>query len=206
LFFCRRTPAPQLSSTPTILTFSSIEDFKARLNTYGIDCDSWTVKPETLFEEIQKGEATLEVVDGVLVRKISVVSVRCFYTDHNGERFYLNEDRQILANGDERVRPYDFVSETMKSGERIEDAAIRALSEELDTRDSRLQFMRLPEQDRTRESKGDAVRGYPGITSKYNIYFFQTDIPEDVVNKEGYVDSDETAHITSYFKWHKVQT
>ncbi len=164
-----------MAASGKALNFSSVEDLKKILSLHQVDPSRWKgIKVETLFNDLQNGECVLELKDSKLYRKIFIVSVYCFFTNRKGERFRLKEEKQILPNGEERMRGYDFVSETLKRGETPLQTAERALAEELQISDPILIFQRAPELD---EDKIKESPTYVGIMSHYIVYYFKTEIP-----------------------------
>lgn len=186
--------------TPKTYNFRDFEHFRKKLDKYEINPSNWKggIKVEILYEEWKKGECTFEKDLEGLIRRARVVCVRCFHVNQQGEKFQLNEEMQIMPDGSTRCRGYKFVSETMKPLENIEVAAKRALKEELQIVDSKLQFERTPDFD---EDKIKESTTYKGLRCHYRIYHFKTDIPEKLF-KERYEEIEDD--ITTIFSWEKV--
>lgn len=181
------------------LHFSSVGELESCLSEHQIDPSKWVgVTLQNLYDDLHKGECSLEIKEGKLHRRINVVSVHCFHTNHNQERFRLIEEKQILPNGDTRQRGYPFVSETMKPDESPHDAAVRALAEELQISDPELQFQPSPEDD---EDKIKESTSYIGIHGRYIVYHFKTDIPSRLF-RERYVELENGTE--THFSWVKI--
>lgn len=186
-------------ATPPQLSFASVEDLSHCLSQYQIDPSRWKGSSVAyLFQEVTTGECILELKNGKLHRKVNVVSVHCFHTNHNQEKFRLIEEKQILEGGEERKRGYQFVSETMKKDENPSEAAVRALAEELSINDPELKFEATPDLD---ELKTKESSTYVGMECTYHVRHFKTEIPIRLF-KQRYVEVE--AGTATHFTWVKV--
>lgn len=148
---------------------------------------------EQLATELKRGECRLvEHPHGQLVRQVEVVQV-LLWIRRDGERLYLREDRQELANGEIRRRNLDAsLAEKMVTGEDPLDAAKRALAEELGVAcDFGLGAPKLSSTAATSPS-------YPGLQSLYRLHRFEAELPAWHVRSH-YVEvqSDKT----NYWTW-----
>lgn len=192
--------ASPIAFNPKNYNFRDFEHFQRKLNKNGINPSSWKggIKVEILYDEWTKGECVFERDQSGIIRKAQVVCVHCFHTNHVGERLRLNEEKQIMPDGTERLRGYKFVSETMKPSENLEAAAKRALQEELQIDDPELQFERIPDYD---EDKIKESTTYSGLKCHYLIWHFKTEIPTKLF-KERYEEIED--NVTTIFGWEKV--
>lgn len=188
------------SFAPKTFNFRDVEHFQRKLNKYGINPSNWKggIKVEVLYDEWKKGECTFEKDPEGLIRRTRVVCVRCFHVNQEGEKFQLNEEKQIMPDASTRYRGYEFVSETMKPLETLEAAAKRALQEELQLDDPELRFERTPDFDEDKIKKSTT---YTDLRCHYLTYHFKTDIPNKLF-KERYEEIED--NVTTIFSWQKV--
>ncbi|KAI4383171.1 hypothetical protein MLD38_009042 [Melastoma candidum] len=135
---------------------------------------TWGVKPGTknlhnLWLEISEGEASLEPDSNsglsIPLRTLHVVSLRIFAPED--DCLVLVEFQQEMSDGSLRRRER-FLSEKMKPGERPEDAAVRAVREELGNE----AVVRLIDGSyRTRVEERESA-SYPGLPACYVMHFF----------------------------------
>ncbi|PWA73582.1 NUDIX hydrolase domain-like protein [Artemisia annua] len=115
---------------PSFTTPKTLSDYlKTRIPQEAFS--SWGTRPGTknihnLFQELTSGETSLNDAQNPPLRTVNVVVVNI----KDGKNRILIESRQELSNGDVRVRSRPL-SEKMKLGESVEDAAVRAVKEEL---------------------------------------------------------------------------
>lgn len=153
-----------------------------------------------LIEENQQ-ECTLELINGVLYRNISVVSIAIYH--HSKKCLHLQEKNQIFTNGNRRIRNLSdqcSIAEKIKRNETPLEAAIRAISAEelripIDT--NQLQFIRTDERINLSSS-------YPGIISRKIIHIFECLFTEEQFNLEGYTEIQEDK--ISHFHWVTIPT
>src|SRR5688572_11068655 len=157
---------------PNSLNVSSLKALNETLAIFNLDSSTWVKTPESLFEEIEKKESVLEVR---LHRKVEVVCVRCFQKNKQNETFQLIELKQVFKDGTVRIRDFKYVSEKMMPGETPQQAAIRALAEELQISGPELKIEALSSENTFKTNDSPS---YKGIFSSYNLYYFKTEIPD----------------------------
>ncbi|KAG0457224.1 hypothetical protein HPP92_022050 [Vanilla planifolia] len=183
-----RPPPPP----PATIAFSSPESLSDWLKTrlpHGA-LSSWGVSPGTktiqnLWIELSQGETSLllpsppdEVAtefDAVPLRAVNVATVWI----RNGRGSVLVESHQLLSDGSVRHRGRPL-SEKMRPGETVEEAARRAVEEELGTvADGRVRI--VPGSYNVRvEEKSSA--SYPGLPARYVLHSVEAQVdglPED---------------------------
>ncbi|KAI8470363.1 MAG: hypothetical protein J3K34DRAFT_260047 [Monoraphidium minutum] len=120
------TPPSDMEAPP----FSGVQELEAWLAAHGVPTAEYGVgtakSVADLFEEVQKGESVLQLVEGAPTRAVSVLSL--LITNDAGQ--VLTEARQRLPDGRERARGLPL-SEKMLPGEGWRQAAARAVAEEL---------------------------------------------------------------------------
>ena len=135
---------------------------------------------EDLADEIERGESTLIEVDGRLIRRVRTAAV---IVTHKGrvlrETSYERDGKTIV-----RTLPWS-IAEKCLGGESFEDAASRALNEELGVT-GELVFVR------EEAIEGDSP-AYPGIALENTIRTYQCELP-DV--RERYIEEQENGRIT----------
>lgn len=162
----------------------SLKDY-LDLSRYGRgQAKSW----DELEAEIREGESHIEWQDG---RPIRVVKVACVEVlSHKGER--LIEVTQELADGRIRQRGLIGLSEKFKPQEDPDEAARRALAEELGIHEE-LDFEVMGQAIEEKESVS-----YPGLLSRYYKFFFRVLFPR-LLYKSEYVEVQATKR--TIFRW-----
>lgn len=147
---------------------------------------------EDLFEEIQKGECVLDLVN--LTRTIVSLSIDV-YALYKGFYYRLCESKQVKRNGTVvvRKRKKAAVSERLLPGEEPNEFSVRrALREELGVPGFRkLVFLKVTEQVHG--------GGYPGLTTHNTLHHFKLSLLDTDFNPNGY-----TEHLVDriiYFTW-----
>lgn len=170
-----------------------------------IDLKLWGIKDAKtathLIDEVNRGECTLELVDGVLYRNIEVVSITIYYQEK--KTLILRETEQIFTNGRPRNRNLPdqcSVAEKMKIGKETPlDAALRAINKEelseikdVPVTENQLRFMRTIQRENSSSS-------YPGIFTHKTIHAFECFFTKEQFNPEGYteIQNDKISH----FQW-----
>lgn len=181
---------------------NSIEDLTKKLKEYNIPCDKWGTgyakDIQSLYNELKGEECAIIDQQGYLVRYIEFVGIKIFYTDQQGNKYELKEDRQVFKDGRERRRTMQAsVSEKMKFGEDPLISAIRGVKEELGItlKDGQLIKHRDLHYDGSSHS-------YPGLKSKYKGHVFNCTITKSQYRPEGYVERQEDK--STYFIWVKI--
>ncbi len=150
-----------------------------------------------LIDEVNNGECTLELINGVLYRNIEVVSITITYPSQDG-LLHLQEKEQIFTDGRSRARELPdqcSVAEKMKIGKETPlEAALRAFKEELNLviNSDQLHFIITLKEIRPSSS-------YPGITNSQITHVFECSLLEDQFNPRGYteIQDDKKTH----FHW-----
>lgn len=172
------------------------------LKRYNIHCDIWgTGKSKTiqhLLDEIQGEECSVIEEDGSLTRYIEFVGIKIFYTDEEGNRWFLKEDRQEFNDGRTRRRNIpSSVSEKMKFGEDPLISAIRGIKEELGVKIEGHQLSKR----RDLHYDGGSV-SYPGLDTKYKGHRFLCEFKIEDFNSNGYIEVQRDKK--TFFNWVKI--
>jgi len=177
-------------------------DLVNKLKKYDIPVELWgTGKSKTvnhLLDELKGDECYLEESENKIVRYIEFVGVKIYYTDENGVRWALKEDRQEFNDG--RVRRRNMpssVSEKMKFGEDALIGAIRGIKEELgiEVRENQLTKRRDLRYD------GGSL-SYPGLDTKYKGHQYNCELEKEQFEENGYVEIQTDKK--TFFKWNKI--
>jgi hypothetical protein len=172
------------------------------LKKHDIPCDLWgTGKSKTvnhLLDELKNNECELTEMNGTLTRFIEFVGVKIFYTDKEGQRWFLKEDRQEFKDG--RVRRRNMpssVSEKMVAGEDPLIAAIRGIREELGVKVYGHQLMKR----RDLHYDGGSL-SYPGLDTKYKGHKFICEFDDSQFEHTGYIEVQSDKN--TFFVWNKI--
>ena len=193
---------PELQSGEVVADeVMSLEELGDFLNEAGVSTEEWgqgdskTVKH--LLDEVNSGEAVLEMIDGTLTRKTRVVRSHIYYIIDD-DVWRLQEVRQVFKS-DGRVRTRKLgqaVGEKMRDDETPEEAMKRGIYEELGVGGD-LYFVREDEHFRRSPSLS-----YPGVVTDQTTYDFRTTLSDDQFNPAGYTEDGET--MTTHFRWHNI--
>ena len=139
---------------------------------------------DDLQKEISDGECTIAVAhDGTLTRQVKPVWVNVLCRLGDGRIMVLREEKQVFKDG--RVRKRNLPSslgEKLKAGESTDDAALRALKEEIGV-------IEVTTMEKVHEeSRTFTPPTFPGIKSTYSSTFYDVVIPESAYDAEGYVE------------------
>lgn len=193
------------AETSSMIPVNSQEQLLDVLKHHHIDEMKFPKGVSSLWKEIHAGESVLELKNGIIRRKLSVVSICCYHTTSQGQRLRLIEEKQILKSGEVRRRPQPYVAEKVKPGEAAPIAALRGLKEELKVSGPEI-VVKPIEPDPAKglkPSSEEESKSFPGFITFYERHYFETEIPEAHYNPEGYVE--ETPEGTkTYFIWQKV--
>lgn len=182
------------------LNIGSVAELNKVLSNFPeIDANKWVKSPELLYKEIKENDCRLSIEKGELLRRVDVIRVKCFYTNPEGERFQLVEEKQVFKNGKVRNRGFNFVGEKLKEGEDPKLGALRGLAEELKIAGPNVQVKSLEEENTSVTLESPT---YLGIKSNYRTYNFAYEVPEEEF-KPSYVEIDEGSKDT-YFSWVKI--
>lgn len=180
----------------------SIEELTTILGAAGVPLELWgqgSAKTiEHLHKEIVEGESEVyRDASGSLRRQVAVTWVDVLYISPSGETFLLKEDRQVFTDGRVRTRTLPgSLMEKRKPGEEAVDAAMRALSEEINI-DDPVGLYQIPTE--TKPSKTDS---YPGLNSSYAVTGFVAEIPHGSYKPEGYIEVQPDK--TNYYVWEQL--
>lgn len=152
-----------------------------------------------LLRELIAGECALELGDGQVRRTILGAHLLVHHRRTDGVRLILVEDRQVFADGRVRRRQLtSSIGEKMRAGEEPDQAAKRALVEELgleDIADVSLEYRGL-------EEKVVQSTSYPGIVSHYQTHFYHCSLPARHFDPHGYIERQPDK--TSYWVWQEA--
>lgn len=181
------------------LKFNSVKDLDDLLHRFQINPKSWIKNVLDLYNEIKNGDCILEIEEGKLYSRVNGVVIKCFYTNHEGERYQLFEEKQVFKNGEVRERRHRFVAEKLQFDESPEQGALRGLAEELQISGTDIHLVPLFEENRcdTRDSPD-----YKGIQTSYNTHVFSCEIPK-AHYKEQYIEDQEGKK--TFFSWIKME-
>ena len=189
---------PDYEITPTSTEPITIEALETTLRSAGLDLDSWGQgKAKTLahlHKEIMEGESTVNLTENGVERRVGVAGVDVLYDDQAGNTFRLVEDRQEFSDGRVRRRQEETsLSEKLKVGEDPEEAAKRALAEEIGVANiDSFHVLGHKEVERTSDS-------YPGLASIYDVYTYAAVLGPEDFNSEGYIE--EQPDKINYYIW-----
>jgi 8-oxo-dGTP pyrophosphatase MutT (NUDIX family) len=180
--------------------FTSQEELSSYLKSHGINPDNWGVGGtrtiKHLLNELQSSECRLEEINGRLIRHVIGVGINVFYKD--GETILrLDEDRQVFTTGQQRRRNIiTSLGEKMYPDEKPEDAAVRALKEELQLSDYSFGVPQIEDRAPT------PSKAYPGLITRHLVYLFDVLLKSEDYKPCGYqeVQPDKTTH----FVWQKI--
>ncbi len=181
------------------LKINNEEDLSFILSEFpNIKPNEWVKSVSTLYREIENGECILGIQEEKLHRRVDVVSIKCFYTNEESQRFQIFEEKQVFKNGTERQRGFKFVAEKLQLNETPEDGAKRGLAEELQIAGPDVHVVVLVEEN-TCEKKESST--YKGIQCSYNKYCFSCEIPA-LFYKDLYIEKQEDK--STFFTWIKI--
>jgi hypothetical protein len=183
------------------VNLNSLDDLKKLLDCYQINTDIWTESGSSvssLYDEVKAGDCTLEIKDGKLHSRVNGAVIKCTYTDNEGNRYQIFEEKQVFQTGKIRNRGHRFISEKIRFCETPEEGALRGLAEELQISGPEIRL--IPQFD---ENKCDTIDSpyYKGIQATYNSYVFSCEIPHSHY-RERYVEKQEDK--TTHFSWVKI--
>lgn len=190
---------PLIETTPT--TKKVLTEL---LKKHNIPIKKWGNKDaktlDHLLEEINSGECVLyEDENSKLIRSTNVIGVEVIFVDKTGSVYRLVEDKQVFKDGRKRKRDLNVsVAEKIQTDEDPEQAAERAVQEELDIK-SEINLIFIKKEDINRASNS-----YPGLKSCHQTYYYQLTLNHEQYDKNGYVE--EQKDKTTYFVWVQVDT
>ena len=179
-----------------------LQELRQQLEEAGVDISVWG-KGEaktlgSLYQELEKGESILQMVDGKLELLRYVVSANVYYTTKDGRKLRLQEEKQIFKDGRIRHRNYDQpIAEKMKPGEDPKEAMLRCLREELDLNGG-CDLKQIEQYQKKYESQS-----YPGLESQYIAYRFEVVLNDEQFQEAGYTEEQDDK--TTYFVWEEVK-
>ncbi len=150
-----------------------------------------------LVDEVQEGEAILEIVNGYIVRRIQSISITVYSPTQ--PTLLLREVKQVFQDG--RVRQRNLpdncsVAEKVKAlhNETPEEAAIRGMLNELKIQVDLEQLIY-----NRKYTKEGTSNSYPGIITEKEIHIFECKFTQDQFKPTGYIEEQEDK--TNHFKW-----
>ena len=175
-----------------------LNELKAILERHKIPTESWgrgeAKTLSHLLAEIHGEEVVLQEESDRLLRVIATVMLDVYCAVGN-KVLVLKEDRQIFHDGRCRSRSLNTsLGEKMKRGEKAEEAARRALREELCITEN-LPFTQTSE-PRTESAPS---RSFPGLLTMNTHYTFKVSLPQNHYRAEGYIERQSDK--TTYFVW-----
>lgn len=200
-------PMNPTANAPKPLTFSSPDSLSSWLRTRVpvAFLDSWGVSPgsktiHNLFRELSLGESTLVPQDhpDPPLRCVHVATVKI----HNQRGAILVESHQLLSDGTVRTRGRP-PSEKMLPGELVEEAAVRAVKEEIGPMEVKIRpgTYEIRVEERVSAS-------YPGLPARYVLHSVEAEIvglPEEgefSTEEAGEFEEEKTVSVKRHFwKW-----
>lgn len=154
-----------------------------------------------LIDEVNNGECTLELINGILYRNIEVVSISIYY--QGKKTVILRESEQIFADGRPRTRSLEndcSVAEKMKTGKETPlEACLRAINKEelrkeltIPVSEDQLTYIRSI-------TRSNPSSSYPGVISNKEIHIFECFFTEDQFKPKGYTEIQDDK--ISRFQW-----
>ncbi len=179
-----------------------LQKLRHQLEQAGVDISVWgkgeAKTLEALYQELEKGESFLQVVDGRLELLRYVVSANVYYTTKDGLKIRLQEDKQIFQDGRIRHRNFDDpIADKMQPGEDSKAAMLRCLEEELGLVGD-LDLKQIEQYQKKYESQS-----YPGLESQYIVYSFAVFLNDEQFQETGYIEEQDDK--TTYFVWEEVK-
>lgn len=173
------------------------------LTQYHIPIDTWgkgeAKTIDHLANEIAAGETVLveDEKSGKLIREFSFLAI-IVLCQQAGKTYQLIEEKQVFADGRERVRRSDIsVGEKIKQDEReVDEITKRALQEELG-----IEGDFIVREHKIIKEEVDS-KSYPGLTSRRNRFDVIVEISPTQYKTEGYteIQSDKS----TYFAWKEI--
>jgi hypothetical protein len=154
----------------------------------------------SLLSEIEKGEAQIVWEDLRPLRWIKVCRVKVITVEKG---LSLWEERQVFADGRVRHRNIQGLAEKLLPNEKPEDAADRALKEELGLSDEAIALTQIEFDGVATEEKESP--SYPGLATRYEFYDFKAYFPIKFWQEEFVEGSDDDVKKT-YFTWKCLNT
>jgi hypothetical protein len=179
-----------------------LQKLRHQLEQAGVDISVWgkgeAKTLEALYQELEKGESFLQVVDGRLELLRYVVSANVYYTTKDGLKLRLQEDKQIFQDGRIRHRNFDDpIADKMKPGEDQKTAMLRCLEEELGLVGD-FNLKQIKQYQKKYESQS-----YPGLESQYITYSFAVFLNDEQFQESGYIEKQDDK--STYFVWEEVK-
>jgi len=185
------TQRPQQDSESVLSTLLTVHQIP--VGPWGTD----RAKPlSNLITELEAGESRLVIVDGELQRQTSVLGVNVYY-EQGASLLRLVESEQIFHDGRVRQRQLStsLGEKLLITEEPDEDAALRALTEELGIQPDGIKFLE--------HTGGEVVVrrsvSYPGLSTRYQLDYYVAVLNSDGFDPEGYIE--EQADKYTVFEW-----
>nr|GEW03443.1 NUDIX hydrolase domain-like protein [Tanacetum cinerariifolium] len=169
---------------------------------------SWRTRPGTknihnLFQESTSGETSLNDTQNPPLRTVNVVVLNI----KDAKNRILIESHQELSNGDVRVRSRPL-SEKMKMGESVEDAAVRAVKEKLGKEGECLRVVKETCGSRVEERVSVSYLGLPACYVLHSVDVFVDGLPDcdefcTVEEGEGQGEDDKAVKCRKHY-WKSV--
>ncbi len=149
----------------------------------------------SLQQEIDKGETQIIWENDHPIRLIKVCRVKVISLE---KELRLFEDRQEFADGRVRQRGIDGLAEKFLPAEKPEDAATRALKEELKLSEEAIALTPIHFDGTDSEEKESP--SYPGLVTRYEFHDFLAYFPIEFWQEE-FVEGSDYDIKKTYFVW-----
>lgn len=155
---------------------------------------------QNLHKELMSGESVMRVSDKYeLTRDVNVVWIDVVCSLSNGDVYLLREDRQEFKDGRIRRRSTpSSLGEKMQPGEDLDQAIMRALSEEIGV-DAIETLHKVGESE-----EKFTPPTFPGLETTYTSYSYVAVLPEAAFVADGYVE--HQAEKDNYYVWDLIHS
>lgn len=149
--------------------FNKLQDLAYWLDNIGVDVSQWTANAsktiENLWDEYVNEDVSFQ--DDPPLRIVQVVQVIASHQDK-----ILFEVEQEFTTGKRRSRKQP-PSEKIKAGEKLHDAALRCLHEEVGLDPTQVRFI---ESNYEKEQETKESPSYPGLMTQYTVHTLEAEV------------------------------
>ena len=155
--------------------FADKVEARKYLLSHGVDTAAWGVcdakRIEDLLEELQQGEASLQLIGGKIYRNLGVVKLIVRSPEVPGQHLVCYE--QQMADGRKRQRNV-LLAEKKKRNETADQAAMRAIREELGSvKGMKLDSVLLRVGTYKNWEEVDVSPSYPTLSTRYELHQYE---------------------------------
>lgn len=146
----------------------------------------------SLVEEIESGESKIIWEVNKPIRLLKVARVKVISLERNKS---LYEIKQVFTDGRERQRNIEGLSEKIMKDEKPQNAAFRAIEEELGLNTEYISEPLYPDGEDYEEIESPS---YPGLVTRYEFFDFIFYFPDEIW-QDGFVEA--SVDKKTYFAW-----